>query len=573
MQEKDRSRSVYIALIVLWLLLLLSQAVGHWRAIDYERQKLLDRAKLTSNTVAVVVRSQERFRIISQTRLESALHELIKSPELHAVAMLNQHGQVVASAVAPAGDISGITTETLGFGKPIWLKKSVIYPTLVDLGERFDNAPTTQSQTSTIIFPQNPPRRGEDMTSGTQAQRQIPPRDGMSSTTFRNKPQPPRPDDEGGNNEEPPPPRLSNAWDGTTSGSQQNIPPFPRLGEAPRPGGYPGREGDPTINDIPTSGTMDGEHRSPNNNNNRNFPRLHRPPWMNQEEYDALIQKQGLYGFALEIDTVDYQTACNKDLVVRILICGLAGFGMLGLALAWRNMQRNNRLQIRLIRASEINTHLKEMNVAAAGLAHETRNPLNIIRGLAQLTGRLPQADDEIRAKTTTIAEEVDRITGRLNEFIQYSRPPEPHPTPLDLAASLRDIIPALEADLEDKHARFELVGESPRVMADESLLRQVLFNLLMNSIQAIPEGGYICATICPESNGEMSLMISDNGPGITRENMEQIFRPYFTTRAEGTGLGLAVVRQIVLAHQWEIQYNTQEGGGACFTIRGIKIA
>ena len=182
-----------------------------------------------------------------------------------------------------------------------------------------------------------------------------------------------------------------------------------------------------------------------------------------------------------------------------------------------------------------------------------------------------PMPMTKSRARTTAIAEEVDRITGRLNEFIQYSRPPEPHPFPCDLPAMLRDIMPALQVDLEDKHAKLELVGEPPRIMADESLLRQVLFNLLMNSIQAVAEGGTIRAIMRLESSGEILFSIADDGPGVAPENVEQIFRPYFTTRAEGTGLGLAVVRQIVLAHQWEIQYNTQEGGGACFTIRGIK--
>ena len=99
--------------------------------------------------------------------------------------------------------------------------------------------------------------------------------------------------------------------------------------------------------------------------------------------------------------------------------------------MAWRTATRTSELQIRLVRASEMNTHLREMNLAAAGLAHETRNPLNIIRGMAQMLSKAAGATPEINEKSRAIVDETDKVTAQLNEFINYSRPREIRRAPL----------------------------------------------------------------------------------------------------------------------------------------------
>src|SRR6201985_3180066 len=108
---------------------------------------------------------------------------------------------------------------------------------------------------------------------------------------------------------------------------------------------------------------------------------------------------------------------------MRCVIGVMPRVSVIGTGLAWRNMTRSSELQIRLVRASEMNTHLKEMNLAAAGLAHETRNPLNIIRGMAQMLSKQPNASSEIQEKSRAIVNETDKVTAQLNEFINYSRP------------------------------------------------------------------------------------------------------------------------------------------------------
>jgi signal transduction histidine kinase len=126
---------------------------------------------------------------------------------------------------------------------------------------------------------------------------------------------------------------------------------------------------------------------------------------------------------------------------------------------------------------------------------------------------------------------------------------------------------------LEEKKLRVETGGEQLSIEADEQLLRQVLFNLLINAIQAVGEGGQIQIQAKRESAIEASLEIRDDGTGVSPEQRQEIFKPYFTTHQKGTGLGLAVVSQIVLAHGWEIQCLPNTPKGAIFRITHLKLA
>jgi signal transduction histidine kinase len=167
----------------------------------------------------------------------------------------------------------------------------------------------------------------------------------------------------------------------------------------------------------------------------------------------------------------------------------------------------------------------------------------------------------------------VDRVTAQLNEFIHYSKPREPKPVPLRLPAVIQEARQALITDLEDKAIDLQMSIPDVIIEADEALLRQVLFNLLLNSIQAVPERGRISLTAKPENSAKLSLQVRDNGPGIAWEEREKIFAPYFTMRDGGTGLGLAVVKQIVLAHGWEIHLLPGREAGAVFEITGLRLS
>ena len=297
-----------------------------------------------------------------------------------------------------------------------------------------------------------------------------------------------------------------------------------------------------------------------------------RPPFrMDEKEYQALLVSRGLHGLVIGMSTETMRSVSVQDLWMRGIIGLFASVSVVGLGLAWRNLAKSSELQVRLVRASELNTHLKGMNLAAAGLAHETRNPLNIIRGLAQMISKENDAATEVRRKSREIIDETDRVTAQLNEFINYSRPREVRRAAVPLTTVVNEVIRALSYDLEEKCIHIQKPEDLPVIEADEQLLRQTLFNLLLNAVQAVERGGDIEVTAWKDNGHDVTLEIRDNGPGVTPENRTEIFKPYFTTHQKGTGLGLAVVQQIVLAHGWDIECLPNEPRGAIFRVSHIK--
>jgi signal transduction histidine kinase len=301
--------------------------------------------------------------------------------------------------------------------------------------------------------------------------------------------------------------------------------------------------------------------------------RMPRPSWWTEEEWKAIQERQGIHSFAVVMSTKRFREASSRDLWLRAIIVSLAAISVAGVGLAWRSLAKSSFLQLRLVRASELNTHLKEMNLAAAGLAHETRNPLNIIRGMAQMLSKQAAASPEIRERSRAIVDETDKVTAQLNEFINYSRPREVRRSVVALHSVSNDVARALGYDLEEKKIRLEIKGEPISIETDEQMLRQVLFNLVLNAIQAVGEGGEIAIFTQRQDATEAVIEIRDDGPGVPLELRREIFKPYVTTQRKGTGLGLAIVQQIVLAHGWEIECLARQPKGAVFRITHLRLA
>ena len=213
------------------------------------------------------------------------------------------------------------------------------------------------------------------------------------------------------------------------------------------------------------------------------------------------------------------------------------------------------------------------MNLAAAGLAHETRNPLNLIRGLAQMVAMQSQNTPKLKEHASTIIEEVDRITVQLNEFIDYSKPREAHLAPVELKRLVADVARTLLPDIEEKQIQLVQPESDCVVEADEPLLRQALFNVLLNALQAVGPEGRIEIRVFPVGAREAVLEISDDGPGVPAAERENIFKPYVTMRPKGVGLGLAIVQQIAAAHRWEVKCVANEPRGALFRFSRLRLA
>ena len=522
-------------LVSAWLVVVVWQVEEHLRVVEAARSDLRNRAHEIASTLSAVTRAL-RFRgAIFQERLEPVLNELVnnrtnalvRTGGLNALGLLNTDGDPVVTA----GNTNLLAREILT-QRERW---SDHYVTFVLPVEGASVSPEGATNPTVVIppFPRN-------LTNGG----------GPRSRDFPRR--------------EPRPGETS--LPGTNEFAATNYPPPPTNGEAaselsPPP---PPRDDNRPPDDRPP----DSGDRSRGGNR--------RPPWMrgmSDTEFKALIAKRELHGLVLAMSTENYRELCQHDVWLRCIIAFFAGISALGAGLALSNNARTAELQIRLVRASELNSHLKELNLAAAGLAHETRNPLNIIRGLAQMISRQPAAPAEIRDQSKTIVDQTDKVTAQLTEFIDYSRPREVRRTNLNLTAAINEVVRTVSFDVGEKKLRVETLGEALTIQADEQLLRQVLFNLLFNAIQAADSGGHIQFLSKRTSASEGELEIRDDGPGVPPENRQEIFKPYFTTHQKGTGLGLAVVQQIILAHGWEIECLGNEPRGAVFRITHLKLA
>jgi len=526
METTRRSLLVYGLLVAVWALVVVWQVEEHVRVKDAARTDLRNRSIVIANTLSTCIRGLSyRGRAITKERLQPVLDELVSGPTNGLV-----KGSELVSGELLSIFILNLTNNTLAFaGQPIdftqkdilqegehWGHRSVTLVNPVDLG------------TNLVLLP---PR--SEMTNSAA--------DGPRNREFPRSEN--RSDFSGSTNEQP-------------SGNPDALAPAPpnfadraERGPPPHEGGPPPREG--------------------------GF-RPHRPPWLRgwtDQEYQGYVEKNTLHGLVLAMSTDAIQAASIHDLWLRSMIVILATFSVVGSGLAWSTLVKSSILQIRLVRASELNTHLKEMNLAAAGLAHETRNPLNIIRGLAQMISKQPEAATEIQKKSREIVEEADKVAAQLNEFINYSRPREVRRSVLALNSVVGEVVRALNYDLEEKKIHLEIQGEPLSVEADEQLLRQALFNLLLNATQAVDGDGEIQVVVQKYDASEALLEVRDNGPGVPAERRTEIFKPYFTTQKQGTGLGLAVVQQIVLAHGWEIACLANEPRGAIFRLSHLKLA
>lgn len=219
---------------------------------------------------------------------------------------------------------------------------------------------------------------------------------------------------------------------------------------------------------------------------------------------------------------------------------------------------------------------LSSLGLLTAGLAHEIRNPLVAIRTFTQL---LPERydDAEFREGFQGLAlKEVDRICGLINDLLSFARPSKPNVAPENVNDVVENIARILETQAKEKSVAIgrEFAENLPKVWIDREQMKQVFMNLILNAIQAMKEGGSISISTRPvsrngaEPSGEfVQVEVRDTGIGIPEENLQHIFDPFFTSKDEGSGLGLAVSHQIVLEHGGFVTVESQLGKGTAFFV------
>ena len=259
------------------------------------------------------------------------------------------------------------------------------------------------------------------------------------------------------------------------------------------------------------------------------------------------------------------------NLLVLIVVTVLAEY------LAERLRLAGGRLAEATQRAEDAE-RLAALGRIAAGLAHEIRNPLGSILGSVQLLRTADGLGDEARHLCAIVERETGRLNDLVDDMLQLARPRRPVPGNVDVGRTAREVV-ALASQSgrgADVDVRYEGPGEKdPLVLhADPGQLRQVMWNLVRNAVQASSPGARVTVRVAPESKGKHRpltravLEVHDDGPGIGAEARQRLFDAFFTTRSSGMGIGLAVVKRIVDEHGWVIEVESKEGRGATFRVR-----
>jgi signal transduction histidine kinase len=206
----------------------------------------------------------------------------------------------------------------------------------------------------------------------------------------------------------------------------------------------------------------------------------------------------------------------------------------------------------------------------AAQITHEIRNPLASLGLYVELLGdELPAEDEEARRLVASIGNEIDRLSEITETYLRFVRLPRPKLEREDLGAIATAVMEFARAELSKAGISLELsvAAGLPEVAADENQIRQALLNLVRNAKEAMPSGGKIRVEVTAGGPGQIRLSIADTGPGIAPEHLGKIFDPFFSTKEKGTGLGLALVQQILAEHGGRVEVASPPTGGTVFTI------
>jgi len=233
-----------------------------------------------------------------------------------------------------------------------------------------------------------------------------------------------------------------------------------------------------------------------------------------------------------------------------------------------------------LRRQVELKTRLAAMGEISAGITHEFRNAVHALSGLAKLISRRAEGNERIAPLAREILGETKQMATILEELRTFLGPQRISPERFAPAEWIRSVLlPFLEDQAGSRPVRIQLAlkPDLPMIRADRTLLSQAIRNLVRNAIQAMPDGGTLtvrAAVLSPRRSpallgggAHFLLAVSDTGPGIDDEVRRRIFTPFFTTRPDGTGLGLPFVQKVMAAHGGSVDLETSPGGGTTFTL------
>jgi two-component system NtrC family sensor kinase len=284
-----------------------------------------------------------------------------------------------------------------------------------------------------------------------------------------------------------------------------------------------------------------------------------------------LINKERLIGFLNLGDKSDQNMYSQEDLNLLFTLGHNAAIA-LDNAMLYEDLRRSQNLMRRTDR-------LRSLETIAGGFAHEIRNPLTSIKTFVQLAPERRTDSEFLDHFSKVVSEDVERIERLIQEILDYARYMEPKFMEEDLNDVVASCLYFIEVKAENKSILVEknLAPDLPRVMLDRQQIKQVLLNLFLNAMEAMPAiGGRLTVRthriIKPAGDSWIRIEVADTGSGISAENLEHIFDPFYTTKhesgqREGTGLGLSIVHQIIKEHHGYIDVESTVGRGTTFSV------
>lgn len=266
--------------------------------------------------------------------------------------------------------------------------------------------------------------------------------------------------------------------------------------------------------------------------------------------------------------TEDYKAIF--DFQIRVITTSSVVMGALFLALLFvvkrgesiieKRAQERLKLKEKLSRAE----HLSTLGEMVAGISHEIRNPLGIIKSSSELLKKKMAGYDPSNTIPDIIIEESVRLNNIITDFLNFAKPRIPNMMACNVEDVLEKNINFLASHIEQEGYMVEKHYDHniPEITADSDMLYQAFLNILINAMQAMPEGGKIRVAIQSTDN-TVKIFFEDEGEGIPQDLMGKIWDPFFTTKAKGTGLGLGIVKNIIESHSGNVQIRTRPGAGA----------